>query len=291
MFDLDPRVDFDEEEFAGVRIDQEFNRTGIVIAGLPRNSDCGIRNRAADRGIEVQRRSNLNHLLMPPLHRAVALIKVQNVAVLIGENLNFDVPCPPDVALQKDRAVAEGRLRFLAGLFEFPGELFGLIDDAHAASAAAEGRFDDQREADILGESARLPWIGQRFVRPRDDRNFGAFRKAARSRLVAQRFEQMRAGSDEGDAGGFASARQRGVLRKEAVPRMDRVDALLFRECDDPIDIEIRLYGTEPIADLIGFIGFEAMQTEAVLFRIDGNRAQAQFGGGAHDADGNFTAV
>ena len=36
------------------------------------------------------------------------------------------------------------------------GEVGGLVHDAHAASAAAEGRLDDEREADLRRHLQRL---------------------------------------------------------------------------------------------------------------------------------------
>ena len=59
---------------------------------------------------------------MAPLHGAIALIKMQHVAVPVAEDLDLDVLGAADVALQEDRVVAEGRSRFLAGLLRVSGE-------------------------------------------------------------------------------------------------------------------------------------------------------------------------
>ncbi len=39
---------------------------------------------------------------MATLDRAVALVKVDDIALLVSQNLNLDVLGPPDVAFQKD---------------------------------------------------------------------------------------------------------------------------------------------------------------------------------------------
>ncbi len=44
-------------------------------------------------------------------------------------------------------------------------------------------------------------------------------------------------------------------------------------------------------ADLIGFIGFEAVQPEAIFLGVDADRAQAEFIGRAKYANGDFAAV
>ena len=72
---------------------------------------------------------------------------------------------------------------------------------------------------------------------------------------------------------------------------MDGVDLLFDGERDDSLDIEIRLNGAESFARLVGFIGLEAMQAEAVFLRVNRDGAEPQFGGRAHDADGDFSAV
>jgi hypothetical protein len=107
----------------------------------------------------------------------------------------------------------------------------------------------------------------------------GALGQLAGRAFVAEQFEQFRAGTDEGDAGPFAGARQSRILRQETVARMDGVYAFLARQGDDAVDVEA------------GFIGLEAVQGEAVFLRVNGDGAQTQFAGGAQDADGNFAAV
>ena len=46
-----------------------------------------------------------------------------------------------------------------------------------------------------------------------------------------------------------------------------------------------------PCADQIRFIRFEPMETQPVFLRIDGDRAKSEFGGGAKDTNGDFSAI
>ena len=61
----------------------------------------------------------LDHLLVPALHRAVALAEVDHVPPAVAEDLHLDVAGLLDELLDVDRAVAEGRLglrpRLVAG--------------------------------------------------------------------------------------------------------------------------------------------------------------------------------
>jgi hypothetical protein len=64
--------------------------------------------------------------------------------------------------------------------------------------------------------------------------------------LVAELFEQFARGADERDAVPLALPRQLGVLRQEAVTRVDRVDAVLLGDGDDVLDVEVALTGSRP---------------------------------------------
>ena len=116
-------------------------------------------------------------------------------------------------------------------------------------------------------------------------------RQAARGGLVAEQFQQVAPGADEGDAGALAGARQCGILGEEAVAGMDGVDALLLGQRDDAFDVEVGFDRAFALADQVGLVGLEAVQGEAVFLRVDGDGAQAEFVGGAQDADGDFAAV
>ena len=55
---------------------------------------------------------------MPALDGTIAFVQMQNVAMLVANDLNFNVLCAADVALEKYGRVAEGGSRFLACLLQ-----------------------------------------------------------------------------------------------------------------------------------------------------------------------------
>ncbi len=126
---------------------------------------------------------DFDDLLMAALHGAIALVEMEDVAVAIAEDLDFDVAGAADVAFEEDGVIAEGGFGFAAGLFETAGEIGGAVDDAHAASAAAEGRFDDQRKADLGGGALGLFGGGDGFWACRARRGRRPF-----ARVGARRF-------------------------------------------------------------------------------------------------------
>jgi hypothetical protein len=60
---------------------------------------------------------------MAPLHRAIALVEVQDVAVAVAQNLDFDVAGAAHEAFDEDGVVAEGGGSFAAGFFQLAGKI------------------------------------------------------------------------------------------------------------------------------------------------------------------------
>ena len=66
---------------------------------------------------EHRARCFLDDLLVPTLHRTVALEQMDDVAVLVAEDLDFDVPGGFEVLFQVHGAIGEGTQSFLARAF------------------------------------------------------------------------------------------------------------------------------------------------------------------------------
>ncbi len=81
-----------------------------------------------------------------------ALAEVDHVAVLIAEDLDFDVAGVFDELLNIDAAVAEGSLGFGGGGFEAVDEVIGAIDASHAFAASTGDGFEHDGEADGSGK-------------------------------------------------------------------------------------------------------------------------------------------
>ena len=119
VLDLDPRVDLDEEELAGVGIDQELDGPGVVVARPSRPIVMAASQMASRRlGSRFERRGDLDDLLVPPLDRAVPLEQVDEVAVPVAEELDLDVLGLADELFEEDVGAAEGGLGLATGLVE-----------------------------------------------------------------------------------------------------------------------------------------------------------------------------
>ena len=93
---------------------------------------------------------------MAALNRALALDERQHGAVVIAEQLHFDVARRHDAALEIHRAVAERRLRLGTRGAQRARQIRGRRDHAHALAAAAGHRLQHQRIADALGDRQDL---------------------------------------------------------------------------------------------------------------------------------------
>ena len=132
-------------------IDDELDRAGVGVLGGADQPDGRLADGRAGLGIEPRGGTLLDQLLVPPLHRAIALEEVDHVAVVVGDHLDLDVAGMLDVLFEVDFGVAEGGLGLGLGLLD--GGLQGQIvqGHAHAAAAAAGRRLNRAPESRVGG--------------------------------------------------------------------------------------------------------------------------------------------
>src|SRR3546814_5544426 len=71
----------------------------------------------------------LEHFLVPPLERAVALAQMDGIAVAIAEDLEFDVARVAEIFLHIDGRIAEGGRRLARRLTHQAFERFGRSEE------------------------------------------------------------------------------------------------------------------------------------------------------------------
>ena len=163
MLDLDAGVHLDEVELAVLV--QELERAGVAVADLAAGTGAALAHGLALLGGESRGRRFLEHLLVAALHRAVALAEMHHVAVIVGEHLEFDVARLLEEFLHVDLRIAERGERLGLGHADGVQERGVGVHHAHAAAAAAAGRLDDHRIADVLGDAEVLVGVGSRADR------------------------------------------------------------------------------------------------------------------------------
>ena len=252
VLDLQAGVDLEEREqpVAGVVEELDGRRAAVTDRDgqpLGRRLELGRL-----RGAEHRRRRLLDDLLVAPLHRAVADAERPRGARAVGDHLDLDVPGAGDQALQEHDAAAERPRRLLAGALVRVGQ-FGLVGDhADAAPAAARGRLQHQRVAD-LGRRRQGGVEGlDRAAAPRRDRHADLLGEQLRADLVAEPAHGVGARADERDPDPLAQLRERRVLRDEAPADPGGVGPGLHQRALQHLQVEVRARGrgTEVVRDV-----------------------------------------
>ena len=122
-----------------------------------------------------------------------------------------------------------------------------------------------------------------------DDRHPRRGRGGAGARLVAEQFEGLHAGADEGQTGRRAAAGEFRVLRQEAVAGMQRVAAGVQGGGGDPPDVEVRRRAGAVEGDRL--VRLAGVQGAGVVGRRHRHRRHAEFRRRPHDADGDLAPV
>ena len=260
---------------SGVVIDEEFEGAEIVVVGGGGEFLGGVDDARAQGVVQRRARRDLDQFLVAALDGAFALPQMADGAVVVADDLHLDVAGVADQALDIDAVAAEGghRLGLAAriGLFQ-PG---GVVDDAHAAPAAAGNGLDHDgaARAQRLEEGSRLVEAG-RPAGALDDWHVALFRQRFRLRLVAEQVERFRRRPDKDDALLDAAPGERGILAEEAVAGMDRVAPGRLGGCDHRLDVEI---GPRAAArDFMGGVGGADMQRLRIVGGIDRRRRRAR---------------
>ncbi len=291
VLDLDAGVHFDEEPVVLIHVVEKLDGARVVVADAFGEFHGGVAKLLPHDGIEVHGWRDFDDFLVTALDGAIALVEVDDVAISVTEDLDFDVFGALDVSLEEDCRVAEGVFRFRAGFGEETGELGRFLDDTHAATAATEGGLDDEREADFVGDGEGFVGIGDGILGAGKGGDVELVGERTGCGLVAHVVQKIGGGADEGDAFAFAGAGEVGVFREKAVARVDHGHALGLREFHDAFVIEVCADGSFRGIELVGFVGFEAVDGETIFLGENGNGAESEFGGCAENTDGDFTAV
>jgi len=174
-----------------------------------------------------------------PLDAAIPLVEMADVAVQVGDDLDFDMPRLLQVLFQIDPAVAERRRSLVAGLGQGRLEHRRFAGDSHPLAATAGRRLDQHRIADLFGDLDRLVIIRDQTVAAGDDRHAGLDRDRTGGVLVAQLLHRLGGWADEVDLATATDFVEVGVFRQKAIAGMNRIDGTDLSRADDPIDLQV----------------------------------------------------
>ena len=228
---------------------------------------------------------------MPALERAIALKQMDEVAVLIAQELDFDVAGATKILFQENVGDPECLPGFAARLLQGIIELTWGLGNTHPPAAAAQGRLDDHRVTELTGQNTGFGVALHRGVTARKHGSAGALRDPPRRHLVAQLFQHSHARSNEDQPRFPASTSEPRVLRQKPVAGMDRINFMLDSQGHDAGNVQVSPDRLTRLADAIGLVRFEPVQGEAILLRVNRHRADAQLVRRAENTNGDLAAV
>ena len=227
---------------------------------------------------------------MAALEGAVAFAEADHVAELIGEDLHLDVLGILDEFLDIHVAVAERAFRLGHGSVESLDQAGVVVRHAHAASAAACGRLDDDRVSEFVRLFERRIFGGNDIVAAGRYGHSCLAHRLARGCLVAHGAHLFGGRADELDLAVLADLRELRIFGKESVAGVDRIDVADLGHADDAFDHEVTLRGGRG-SDADGLIGQTDGQAVLVGLGINDYGFDAHFTAGADDPHGDFAAI
>ena len=149
---------------------------------------------------------------MTALYRAFALEEMNDVAMIVREHLEFDMPRPIDEPLHVQRAIAERGRRLASRLLDARRKRPFLANGLHPDAAATGRRLEENGEADVEGGrgDGLVRLVCRRLARY--DRHAGFLRNRACGDLRSEPLDHRRRRPDERDAGFCACGRERSAF-------------------------------------------------------------------------------
>ena len=115
MLDLKSWIGFHEEKGRStgrrIAVNQKLEGPKAAIGKMSRHSCRGVQNGAAQSGVKFGSWRDFDYLLIASLQRAVALESMHHVAS-VADDLDFDMACAAQKALDINITIAERRLGF-----------------------------------------------------------------------------------------------------------------------------------------------------------------------------------
>ena len=199
MLNLNARIDFHEIEIVALDVVEKLDRAGVAVADRGQQIDRRLVQSRSRRARQRRGGRLLDHLLIAPLHRAIAFAEMQHAAVAEAHR-----PAPRHGARARhsarDRACRRRTPPWLRSrrAQSLRRAHFGVARDDHAAPAAAGRRLGHHGKADRLRRRRPLRRRSASFSLPGVIGTPAAWARRRADELVADRLDRV-----------GASARQR----------------------------------------------------------------------------------
>ncbi len=215
---------------------------------------------------------------------------MNHIAVLVAQNLYFDMAGLLDEFLDQDAVIAERGFRLVARRLEAFAHFVVRAGDAHALAAATGGGLDHHRIANVVGHLDGLLVILDFALEARNrvHARFGG--ELLGFQLVAHGRDGVRVRTDPGDVLFRQRLGKGRVFRQEAKTGVNRIGARVEAGLNDRVHLQIG-FARRGRSDEHRLIGHFHRQRIGISFGIDRHGGNAQPLAGLDDAHSNFAAV
>src|SRR5215469_13201914 len=138
---------------------------------------------------------------MAPLHRTIALVQMEQVAMLVRRDLHYYVPRPWQILLKENGSVTESRFGLTLRFLKPRRELLEIVHHAHPATASAHGGLHNHRIANFRRDRSSFRRRCYGPFGTRKHRNPGGLGEPTRGCLVAEEREQLGSRPDKRQPG------------------------------------------------------------------------------------------
>ncbi|EJW92250.1 choline dehydrogenase [gut metagenome] len=289
VFHLQTSIHFKEVEVA-VLVHQEFDSTGTRIVHSLGCCDRLFTHFLPQFGSQERRRTFFHNLLVTALYRTFTFEQVNHIAVVVSQNLEFNMVRFFDEFFQVYGIVTKRRHRFRTSRVVSFHHLVFAVDQTHTLTTATHRGFQHDRIANLVTDTYRFFRALQRLFGTRNHRHAGRNHLLAGCNLVAHRLHRFGSRANKNDAFLLASAGKISIFRQKTITGMNGIGMMLFSGFDDVIDVQITLLGSSG-TNQTGFVGIHDVTSRTVGFRKNSHCADTHFLAGTHDADGNLTTI
>ena len=171
-------------------------------------------------------------------------------------------------------AVAEGGRRFGLRGFEQCRKFVLAANNAHAASTAAGRRFNNHREANLLGPLHGFAFAGKNPIRTWQNGYARFLHRCASLFFFPHKTHGLGRWPNKLDIAGLSNLGEIGALGEQTISRMDGVHIRDFRRANYRGNIEVALRQLRR-ANADGFVGKLNVQRVAVSLAINRHGANA----------------
>ena len=167
---------------------------------------------------------------------------MHDIAVLVCDDLDLDVPRPIDVTLKINPRVPKGRLSLCLRLGDRVLQRSFVDGDPHPFAPTPCGGLDQNRKTNLASRPDRVLLAFNQSITARDDRDPRGDRHLPGGIFIAKLLHSLRTRTDELKIATAANFVEMRIFRQKTIARMDRVGLAQLGCGNHTIDPEITIH-------------------------------------------------